>query len=148
MNKKEFEELMLRVKTKNPRIFGLDSDCKPTVEDIEMMEKYYNIVFSKSYKDFLLQYGGGYFAFTIVYSLDKQSCFYIKNNVSVEFVKDNKIFPIIDFETGDLAGFKVYNGRCEDTIVLYNHEEKRTSDTKLNFYDALGKYGLKLVYGG
>lgn len=144
MNKKEFEELIQRIKAKNPRIFGLESDCTAKVEDIEMMEKYYNIVFPESYKDFLLQYGGGYFAFTIVYSFDKQSCFYVKNNVSVQFVKDNKIFPIIDFETGDLAGFKVDNGRCEDTIVLYDHEEKIISDTELNFYDALGKYGLNI----
>ncbi len=144
MNKREFEELIQKEKIKNPRIFGLDSDCKSTIENIELMEKYYNIVFPKCYKDFLLQYGGGYFAFTIVYSLDNQSSFYVKNNVSVEFVTKNKFFPIIDFETGDLVGFQVNNGICEDAIVLYNHEEKIISDIKLNFYDALAKYGLKL----
>lgn len=144
MNKKEFEEMTQKVKNKNPRIFGLDSDCKPTAEDIDLLEKYYNIVFPRSYKEFLLQYGGGYFAYTVVYSLDNQSPFYVKKNVSAEFINDNNFFPIIDFETGDLAGFKVDNGICEDTIVLYSHEEKIISDTKLNFYDALGKYGLKL----
>lgn len=145
MNKREFEELIQKVKAKNPRIFGLGSDCYPTVEDVKMMEKYYNIVFPESYKDFLLQYGGGYFAFTIVYSFDKQSCFYVKSNVSPDFVMDNKIFPVIDFETGDLAGFKVNNGKCEDTILLYSHGDKIISGTNLNFYDALAKYGLKLI---
>lgn len=143
MNKKEFEELTQRVKNKNPRIFGLDSDCKPTSEEIDLLEKYYNVVLPESYKEFLLQHGGGYFAYTVVYSLDNQSPFYVKNNVSVDFIKNNKFFPIIDFETGDLAGFKIDNGICKDTIVLYNHEEKMISDTSLNFYDALGKYGLK-----
>ena len=145
MNKKEFDKMIQTVKDKNPRIFGLNSDCMPTAEDIELLEKYYNIVFPKSYKEFLLQYGGGYFAYTVVYSLDVQSPFYIKNNVSLEFVKNNNIFPIIDFETGDLAGFKVNNGICEDIIILYSHEEKILSDTKMNFYDALGKYGLKFI---
>jgi len=144
MNKREFEELTQSVKIKNPKIFGLDSDCKPTIKDIELMEEYYNIVVPMSYKEFLLKYGGGYFAFIIVYSLDNQSPFYVKKNVSVEFVNDNNFFPVIDFETGDLAGFKVENGICEDSIALYNHEEKIISDIKLNFYDALGKYGLKV----
>ncbi|MDE5778889.1 MAG: SMI1/KNR4 family protein [Lachnospiraceae bacterium] len=144
MNKREFEELIQRVKIKNPRIFSLDSDCKSTIEDVELIEKYYNIVFPKSYLEFLLQYGGGYFAFTVVYSFDKQSPFYVRNNVSTEFVNDNSFFPVIDFETGDLAGFKIFNGICEDSIMLYNHEEKTISDIKLNFYDALVKYGLRL----
>lgn len=144
MDKREFEELAQKVKIKNPRIFDLDADCKPTIKDIELMEEYYHIVFPRCYKEFLLQYGGGYFAFTIVYSLDSQSPFYVKNNVSIEFINDNKFFPVIDFETGDLAGFKVNNGICEDSIVLYNHEEKVTSDIKLNFYDAIEKYGFKV----
>lgn len=63
MNKNEFEELIQRVKTKNPRIFGLDSDCTATVEDIEMMEKYYNIVFTESYKDFSITIWRGIFCF-------------------------------------------------------------------------------------
>ena len=81
MNKKEFEEMIQTVKNKNPRIFGLNSDCKPAAEDIELLEKYYNIVFPRSYKEFLLQYGGRYFAYTVVYSLDIQSPFYIVQTV-------------------------------------------------------------------
>lgn len=63
MNKKEFEGLIQRIKTKNPEIFSLDSDCPARAEGIEMMEKYYDVVFPESYKDFLLQCGGGYFGF-------------------------------------------------------------------------------------
>lgn len=143
MNKEEFEEMMQIVKNKNPRLFDLELDCKPKSDDFDLLEKYYKIVFPRSYKEFLLKYGGGYFAYIVVYSLDTKSPFYVKNNVSFKFVKDNHFFPIIDFETGDLAGFKIDNGICKDIIVLYNHEDKTLSDTKLNFYDALGKYGLK-----
>ena len=38
MNVKEFDELTQKVKTENPRWFGLESDCVPTVEDIEFSE--------------------------------------------------------------------------------------------------------------
>lgn len=36
MNFKEFEELTQKVKTENPRWFGIESDSVPTVEDIEL----------------------------------------------------------------------------------------------------------------
>ena len=143
MNKTEFKELIERVKSKNPRIFGLDSDMKPSIKDIELTEQYYSIVFLESYKEFLLLYGGGYFGFTAVYSLDPNSPFFMKNNVSVEFLNTNKLFPVIDFETGDLACFKVDNGICKDWMMLYNHEEKTISEMKMNFYDTLAKYALK-----
>ncbi len=98
MNKREFDDLTLKVRSKNPKIFGLDSDSIPTREKIQKYEKFYEIAFPNSYKDFLMHYGGGYFAFIVVYSLDEQSPFYIKNNIAIEFVKANNFFPIIDFE--------------------------------------------------
>lgn len=144
MDKKEFDELIQRVKEDKPKIFGLDADEIPTITDIEMIEKYYGIVLPKSYKEFVLQYGGGYFAFTVVYSFDKQSSFYIKNNVAIEFINTNQIFPIIDFETGDIAGFRIKDGICEDSMILYNHGEKVLRELKIGLYEALVKYGLKL----
>ena len=144
MEKKEFDELIQRVKEKKPKIFGLEADEIPTVTDIEKVEEYYKIVFPKSYKEFVLQYGGGYFAFTVVYSFDKQSLFYIKNNVTTEFVNTNQMFPVIDFETGDIAGFRIKDGICEDSMMLYNHEEKMLSELRIDLYETLVKYGLKL----
>ena len=144
MNLKEFEELTQKVKAENPKWFGLESDGIPTVEDIELLEKYYGIEFPDNYKAFILQYGGGYFAFTIVYSIDKRSSFYIKNNVEVEFVKEKNFLPIIDFETGDMAGVKISNGICEELMSLYDHEEDVIIDLNLNLFDALAKYGFKL----
>lgn len=144
MDKKEFDELIQRVKEDKPKIFGLDADEIPTITDIGMIEKYYGIVFPESYKEFVLQYGGGYFAFTVVYSFDKQSSFYIKNNVAIEFINTNHIFPIIDFETGDIAGFRIKDGICEDSMILYNHGEKVLRELKIGLYEALVKYGLKL----
>lgn len=55
MNIREFEELTDKIKNKNSKLFGLDSDCVPTIENIEFMEKYYGIIFPNSYKDFLLK---------------------------------------------------------------------------------------------
>lgn len=55
--------------------------------------------FPDSYKDFVNQYGGGYLGFIAVYSCDMKGQFFIKNNVSKEWVHENKFMPIIDCET-------------------------------------------------
>ncbi|MDE6434446.1 MAG: hypothetical protein K2L07_09485 [Lachnospiraceae bacterium] len=95
-------------------------------------------------QEFVLQYGGGYFAFTVVYSFDKQSLFYIKNNVTKEFISNNIFFPVIDFETGDLAGFRINENICEDSISFYYHEDNRISDLNADFYEIMAKHSLGL----
>lgn len=140
----EFNQLIEKVKKENPMLFCLESDCKANITKIEMIENYYGIVLPKSYKEFLMQYGGGYFAYTIVYSADDESPYYLISNVDKQFSKNRKYLPVFDFETGDLAGFRIEDGVCEDSILIYDHEEDKISDTGLDFYTTLVKYGLKL----
>lgn len=144
MNIYEFNELVQKVHSKSPKILGLDSDNPPSIREIEELEKYYDIKVPDSYKEFLLRYGGGYFAFTTVYSMDKQSTFFIKNNISLEFVKENKFIPIIDCETGDMIGFKIEDRKCTELMALYNHEDGIVSDLNMDLFDVLAKYGLKI----
>lgn len=144
MNIKEFQKLTQKTKEKNPRIFDLDTDVIPTQKDIEQIQNYYKVLFPKSYKEFLLQYGGGYFAFLVVYSLDEESPFFIKNNVEIDYVQDRGFIPVIDFETGDVAGFRIVNGSCEEMISIYNHEEDIIIGTKMDFFDALATYAFNL----
>ena len=55
------------------------------------------------------------------------------------------MFPVIDFETGDLGVFKVDNGVCEDLVYVFVHgEENLEKHGNDNFLQALAKYGLKL----
>lgn len=88
----EFNQLIEKVKKENPMIFCLESDCKANITKIEMIENYYGIVLPKSYKEFLMQYGGGYFAYTIVYSADDESPYYLISNVDKQFSKIENIF--------------------------------------------------------
>lgn len=144
MNLKEFEALTQKVKNENPNWFGLDSDTICTVERIELVEQYYNIKFPKGYKEFLLKYGGGYFAFTVVYSMDEHSSFYIQKNVKAESVRNKSFLPVIDLETGDVAGFRVRDGICDEMVALYNHEENTIADLNLNFFETLVRYGFRM----
>ena len=142
MDKINFENKIKEVIAKKPKLFALESDNKANDENIYNIEEYYKIKLPDHYKEFVKQYGGGYFGFIVVFSCDEQGMFYIKDYISEKWIQNKLFFPIIDFETGDFIGFKVKKGICENTVSLYSHEEDKLVELKIDFYDALLKYAL------
>lgn len=145
MKFKDFIDLVEKVEKKNPILFGLYSDKIASDKDINQIEKYYCIKFPENYKLFLKKYGGGYFAYTVVYSCDNNSDFCMLKNVDKEWVDKYSLFPIIDFETGDLGVFKVDNRMCEDLVYILVHGEENVDlHGEYDFLQALAKYGLRV----
>lgn len=143
MDKIEFKNKVTEMMEIKPILFSLDSDNKACEEIIINVEEHYNIKLPDDYKEFLKDFGGGYFGFIVVLSCDCNGKFYIKNRVSREWVLNKSFLPAVDLETGDFIGFKVESGICESNVSLYSHEEDELTDLKINFYDVLFKYGLK-----
>ncbi len=81
MDSASFQNKVLEMAEKKPRLFALESDAKADSGEIEDIETYYNIILPDSYKDFVSQYGGGYFGFIAVYSCDCDGMFFIKDKV-------------------------------------------------------------------
>lgn len=138
-----FNMKVKEVAEKKPKLFAIDSDDIACVEKIAVVENYYNIKLPCSYKEFVQQYGGGYFGFIIVFSCDCNGMFYIIDKISVEWVKKKSFLPVIDLETGDYIGFKIIDGICQSVVSLYSHEEDSFQDIGMDFYEILIKYGLK-----
>lgn len=130
-----FQSIVREMEEKNPRLFALESDNRANTETIEVIEKHYDVLFPNSYKDFVSQYGGGYFGLIVVYSCDCNGMFYIKSNALKEWVLEKSFLPVIDFETED--------GICQNMVSLYSHEEEEVCELQMDFYDALLKYGLE-----
>lgn len=143
MNKHDFENALREIMERKPRLFALESDKKASVEMLETVEEYYEIKLPDSYKNFVSQYGGGYFGFIVVYSCDCNGTFYIKDKVLKEWVSEKAFLPVFDFETGDFLGFEIENGICRNKVALYLHEENELQKLEIDFYDALLKYGLR-----
>ena len=145
MDKNIFDNKVKEMVEKKPGLFSLHSDNMASTAMIKDVEEYYNIILPDSYKEYLKQYGGGYFGFIIVYSCDCNGMFYIKNKVAKESALENAFLPIIDLETGDLIGFKILGGKCQNTVALYLHEENKLQDLGMDFYDVLLRYGLNCI---
>lgn len=144
MNMQQFNEKVDLVRTKKPILFGLEADNIPSSDVIDSFEKEYGLVLPTSYKEFLNVYGGGYFAYVSVFSLDANSEFFLKKNVTIEEIKRSSYIPILDLETGDTLGFLFDDGECSETVMLFNHEDNSLVNTGLDFFETLCKYGLKL----
>ena len=78
MEFKDFISLVEKVEKEKPILFGLDSDRIASDNDINQIENYYCLELPESYKLFLKKYGGGYFAYTVVYSCDSNGNFLLK----------------------------------------------------------------------
>lgn len=142
MDRISFHIKVREIAEKKPKLFAIESDGIVDPDRITEVEKYYDVIFPDSYKDFLSQYGGGYFGLIVVYSCDCNGMFYIKDTVSKEWVEEKKFLPIVDFETGDFVGFKIESGICKGKVSLYSHEEDKLHDMNMELYEVLLKYGL------
>ena len=143
MDRISFQNKVREMSEKKPRLFALESDAKVDIERIADVEKYYDIILPDSYKNFVSQYGGGYFGFIVVYSCDCNGMFYIKDNVLKEWVVKKSFLPVVDLETGDLLGFEIDAGICKSKVTMYLHEEESLQEMQIDFYEALLKFGLK-----
>lgn len=137
----EFNEIVDNIKIQNPILFGLEHDTIPSENDIKEYEKQNGVQLTEKYKQFLLKYGGGFFGYANIYSLDKESTFYIVNHNPCPL---KNILHIADNECGDFYSLKIVDGICQDAIVFYDHEIDKISDTEFSdIFEFLIKVGLK-----
>ena len=68
-----FRNKVQQVKAKKPILFALETDTPPSIDKIEDFEKIYRMVLPEKYKLFIIEFGGGYFGYANIYSLDNSS---------------------------------------------------------------------------
>ena len=125
----EFDNEIKEIKNLHPLWFELADVNKATKEDIANVEKELLCQLPDEYKYFLKNYGGGYFAFTIIYSLCKDSKYnLIKINThNHKIAKDYILFS--ENQVGDFYGFKKENNMCTSVIYFFDHETNVWSKT-------------------
>ena len=143
MNYIDFIKEIELIKKMKPLLFQLEHDDVANEVDIKESEKYYEISFSESYKRFLMNFGGGYFGYIVVYSLEKGGMFYLQDFVSLSMIEEFGMLPVIDLETGDYIGFDIEKNMCTENLVIWKHEEKNKIDLDVDFYELLINMGLK-----
>ena len=141
MDYKLFKGIVEEVKNKKPVLFALESDEKPAQADIDAFEKETGITLPQKYKDFILDFGGGYFGFANIYSFDKNSYFYLLKHNNRPF---DKYLKIADNGCGDYWLFCIENGKCMENVFFNDHGAGTAVQTEYrDILEYLTAIGLK-----
>lgn len=124
-----FKNVVERTKEEMPLLFELGHDNIPKMEEVFEFQKQHQIQLPKKYIQFLINYGGGYFGYVNIYSLDKQSPFYLSAQNKKRL---DKLLFFADNECGDYYAFCIENGICNEPVVFYQHDDKRIHNTKFS----------------
>lgn len=140
MDFETFKEVIKKAKAEKPLLFTLGHDNIPTIESIIDFQKQHQIILPPKYIQFLFGFGGGYFGYANIYSLDKDSYFFIlKHNPAI--IKD--LLFVADNGCGDYYAFCIEEGKCGEKIVFYDHDDNTIKDTGFSdILEYLVKIGL------
>ena len=136
-----FNTIVEERRAKKPILFGLEHDKILSAEEIGRFENTVHIILPDKYKEFIASYGGGYFGYAKIYSLDENSDFYLLKHNNLPF---EKYIKIADNGCGDYYLFSIDNGKCLETLYFYDHEVgKVVQSVYEDVFEYLIKVGLK-----
>jgi len=139
----DFQMQVQRAKEKNPVWFALEADTPASDAEVVCAENDLRVTFPTEYRDFVKDFGGGYFAFTNVFSVCPESDWNIVQR-NKQYGLDGFI-AVSDNGVGDFFGFRVADGKCLSEIWFWDHEEHgRLKPTAYaNLFEFLAEKGLK-----
>jgi hypothetical protein len=144
MDYNKFLEIVNETRNKRPIWFGLESEPKGNDSQIEKVEKALSLSLPDEYKSFVKEFGGGYFAFTNIFSVNDLGDWYIVNlNSQIGLIETHSFLAVSDIETGDYYGFTFEKGVCGSRVMFYDHEINKVEETKYeNLFEYILAFGL------
>lgn len=136
----QFDALAQQIKSRNPVWFESPHDHLASDEDIKRAEEQLTAKFPPEYARFLKAYGGGYFAFVNIFSVDPTSDWYVVSRNATTGAKD--FLAVSDDESGGYYGFTVVNGICSSKIRYFDFETMEILHKPV--FDSLLEYLLKV----
>ncbi len=139
----DFKALIKSKKMVNPIWFAMEADEKPNQESFSDVEVKLDAKLPTDYMNFINEFGGGYFAFANVFSLDEKSEWNIvRQNYGYDSIRKGHVL-ISENGMGDFYGYKVIDGVCLPEIYFFDHETARWVETEiLNLFEYLEKFAL------
>ncbi|WP_071872203.1 SMI1/KNR4 family protein [Atopomonas hussainii] len=143
MDFEAFKELVEKTKNDHPVWFGLEPDESPDDAAVTEAEERLGARLPTDYKNFIFEYGGGYFAFSNVFSLEERSDWnLVDQNYKYDAIRKGHVL-ISENGSGDFYGFKVVDGVCDPKICFYDHEVEAWQESPhSSLFDYLEKFAL------
>ncbi len=145
MNIDEFRVIDVQAREKKPRLF-LRFPCDEPAS-IVMLKELENIIGSKlcqSYHDFLENFGGGRFGYTVIFSADPKSDWYLPKRLEkARSYLPSDLLPFSDDFAGGVYAFQIVDNICLDKVFYWNTDGglKETEHSNIFEYTAVEAYG-------
>lgn len=141
MTHNEFIDIVEQVKKSKPILFELEHDKCVSENEIVCFESANSMILPIEYKQFVLEFGGGYFGFVNMYSLDLDSSFYLLANQNG--IPDGYL-AISDNGCGDYYVIKFNTGNVASKVMFFEHESQKIVETDYeDIYEYLVVEGLR-----
>jgi len=124
MTLEEFRDIDHRGRADDPALFSLSSpDRRAEVVDIAGVENVLKLSLPQSYRSFLMEFGGGSYGLTTIFSADQNSEWYLptKQSVASQYLPRDLLAFSDDF-AGGLYVLNVINGKAEDRVFYWNQD--------------------------
>ena len=140
----EFRALVAGTKLKQPRWFALESDRRATDTELQQAERHIGAALPEQYRRFVSEYGGGFFGFAKVFSVQPDSDFNLVAINRREGLVGSGFVAVSDNGAGDLYAFKVADGSCGASIWFHDHEANEWRKTQFaDLLDFLAQRALR-----
>jgi antitoxin YobK len=140
----DFMGVLERSRSADPMMLDFFEGWRSTDDEIARIEGYFGIVLPAGYKRFMLDIGGGGFGFLDIFPLDERPDSvedFRSVNSDKWWTADFVAFSPVG--TGDLWGFMVEAGVCEDHVAFLDHETHEVSPGDQDFFEFLAGKALK-----
>jgi len=136
-----FQALVESARADHPLWFDLPTDETADPESLDFIEQDLGATLPDDYRWFLSTFGGGDFAFARLYSGDRNSDLFLLANqpkVRRDFV------AVSDDGTGNLIGFPVLGGMCQERVMFLDHETESLRPSEIiGFLEFVARSGLQ-----
>jgi SMI1-KNR4 cell-wall len=141
----DFRKTHQRYQKEKPKLFLLaEPDPCATVEQLNGAERQIAIELPPSYRSFLMEFGGGVFGFTNVFSADPTSDYYlpVRKQEASAYLPTN-LLPFSDDSAGGLYVLKVANGRAMEPVSYWNSDGGLVATAFANILDFVARYAYE-----
>jgi hypothetical protein len=146
MTFQELQTLIAAMQKTHAWLFEKKRDTPLTAERLREIEKAKNISLDADYRDFLMSYGAGEFAYADIYSPDPNSPWSSWSALETCHVKPRQFIPVADNGGGDYLGFCFSDGKPLRPLFWANHEcDYETSESEYgSFVEFIAKWALRI----
>jgi len=145
MNIEQFKTLHARYIIEKPKLFALaEPDRLATVQDIAKVEGEIGISLPISYREFLLNFGGGAIGFLIIFSADSGSeNFLVKKRLESLRLLPPGLLVFSDDFAGGYYAFKISGGSEENSVFYWNTDGGLQTTSFNDLFEFVARYAYE-----